>query len=284
MSEPEKDTSNLSVAELRDILTNNFGYSKAKASEIKGKASLREAVAEELRAKDLTADLDKAYGEDQVQTFETEEEVDSFSYELGSKEWQDYVMSQFTEDELDNDYPKLNGLRRICRKVLGTVIDSSIVELKSFGENHSICRYSLEINSFRDGVITVDAVADATPQNMDETYRIYPSCIAENRAEARAYRKALMLSVVAAEEMRENKSEFQSILTAGEYNENEPMTAQQKLVLEKKAQDLDINLEKFYEHMNFDKENASKKSALELIKTITSYNDKSRIPEEILTK
>lgn len=278
--------SNLSVGEMRDILVNNFGYGRAKAEDIKGKANLREILTEEMRAKGLSNDLDKAYGEsedeDEGDSNDVDDEYNFHDYERGSKEWQDYVIAQFTEEELDKGYPKLNGLRRVCRKVLGTVVSSEITELKAFNENHSICRYALEVRSFQDGLIRVEAVADATPQNMDDTYKIYPSCIAENRAEARAYRKALMLSVVAAEEMRENKSEFQSVLTAGEYNENEPMTPQQKLVLEKKADDLGVDLEGFYQYMSFDKGNANKKEALELIKVITSYNDKSKIPEEIL--
>jgi hypothetical protein len=89
-------------------------------------------------------------------------------------DWTDWVLSQFEPDELDNGYPKANGLRRLVRVVQGEK------------------PYTMK---FAD-------VADAYIDNIKgDMFVVFPTANASTRAEVRALRKMLNIGVAAAEEL-----------------------------------------------------------------------------------
>lgn len=130
-------------------------------------------------------------------------------------EWSDFVLSQFTDSETDDDgNPFVHGLRRVGRKLLGILIESSskvvqapLYQARTEGSGlagavqPAVVEHTLVFVD-DDGVkVAHTDVADAYFGNTDPEFARYASATAATRAEARAYRKALMLSrVVAAEE------------------------------------------------------------------------------------
>jgi hypothetical protein len=134
-----------------------------------------------------------------------------------SAEWEDYAMSKFLPAELqDGKYPKLNGLRRVGELLLGDVLSSMPVESHlsptSDGNGRAAIIYEIKL-LWKLGipahigigehlpVKVFRAIGGAHPGNTHQTFSIFPEPIAENRAEARAWRKALRLSVVAYDEL-----------------------------------------------------------------------------------
>jgi len=118
--------------------------------------------------------------------------------------WNDHVLSCFSEDELDNGYPKLHGLRRVTEMLIGR-IDSNQVELvqNPIPENSysAIVKCNIECvaelcsNRYSD-------IGEANPHNIKAVeFKKYPLAIALARAEARVLRKLLRLKIISADEM-----------------------------------------------------------------------------------
>lgn len=134
-----------------------------------------------------------------------------------STEWEEYALSKFTPTELhEGKYPKLNGLRRVGELLLGDVIGSMPVEkdLVQLPDGHTKATVVYEVKLlWKLGiphyigigdhlpVKTFRAIGNASPINTSPTFAIFAELIAENRSEARAWRKALRLSVVAYDEL-----------------------------------------------------------------------------------
>lgn len=138
--------------------------------------------------------------------------------EMGSPEWQDFVMRQFKEDELDpNGNPLVHGLRRVSRKLLGPAVYSGpapglpfqgpqfVPGLENVGKlAPTTVSYLLRIRVERDGEpyeATYADVADVYFGNTDPDFLRWPSSFACTRAEARCYRKALQIKGVAGDEL-----------------------------------------------------------------------------------
>lgn len=224
-------------------------------------------------------------------TFDEEnqlEEVEENLIEYGSENWENHVISQFLPHELYNgEYPTLNGLRRITLITLGKVVSSKPILLQTSLPGAASCIYEIIIDTAM-GRLCFAAAADATQENISGAYHIYPTAIAESRAEARAYRKALMLTTVSAEEIKGNESSFNSVIqsgilqTDGVFNESEPMSQQQEKLLKIKTSKLGINLDKFYEFMKIDKEKTTKQNCLDMFNKINEFQSQEKIPEELL--
>lgn len=279
-----KDLEGLTVEELRQRLVDKHGMSPEEAAEMKGKVYLREYIAkleEEIPSLD---DLEEEKIDNQctpVNNLVYSEDTKPLLYqvpEYASKEWEDYVLTLFDEDELyEGKYPTLPGLRRVTASIF-PVLSSTIKQFsRTFnekGEAYCVYELILEIN---EKPRIFNSVADATAYNMGDLYSIYPAAIAENRAEARAYRKALGLTICAADEMKESKSkDFESVLSStGEYDENELMSSQQETALKIKCKQLGIDYDKIIP------EKATKKDALALMNTINNYQQGGEIPESL---
>lgn len=205
----------------------------------------------------------------------------------GDPEWSDYVMTLFTEDELyKGKHPTLNGLRRVTEKHLGQIITSEAVELKSSLDHTSTgrayCVYKISINNFLGSrhYRTFTGCGGSYEGNTDPTYAVYPECIAEGRAEARAFRKALMITVVAADEIKGNeKAAFESVINTvqqEDYDENEVLSETQLKVIEKSAKRKGIDVESYlddYKKKN-NKETLTKQDGIEILKFLNETSKK----------
>lgn len=134
-----------------------------------------------------------------------------------SIEWPDFVLSKLHSDELDpQGFPLLAGLRRLTEDLLGEITFSGPIEIDYSleGGYHASCIYEIRILWKRDTEAYVRendfyspplkifrAAADSFEGNTDSPWDRYATTIAESRAEARAYRKALGLKVVSKEEV-----------------------------------------------------------------------------------
>ncbi len=147
------------------------------------------------------------------------EKLEKNAPDMSSAGWQDFVMGQFARDEMDDKgNPFVAGLRRVARKLLGPILDSSahVVQaptvLTGFESTNLLQPATVEYSiTFlwckfdHDEQVPYNVrftdVADAYYGNTAPEYARYPSSMAATRAEARCLRKALQLKkVVGAEE------------------------------------------------------------------------------------
>ncbi len=182
--------------------------------------------------------------------------TDTPSY--GSKEWDAYVMKEFTEDELIDGNPKCSGLRRVSRLLLGDIISSGPILVEAAkdpdGPGRATVVYQV-IFLWHDGNQRIFSdVADVWHGNTDDLFAAYPVATASTRAEARALRKALAISAVSAEEITKKdcaKAVQNSVKlntpTYGELNENDKMSEAQKKLIESKCKQLNIDIVKLAE-------------------------------------
>ena len=203
----------------------------------------------------------------------------------GSLEWNDFVMSHFQPNELYNEkYPTLNGMRRVSETLLGQTIVSEVKQLHASldpdSTGRSYCVYSISINNFCGSrhYRTFNGAAEAYAGNISgDTYAVYPVTIAESRAEARAYRKALLLTTVTAEEVKGNEKVFENVKE--EYNEDEDMSSQQETIIKHKCLQLKIDKSKFMIQFG---DKPKRKDGIAAVKLLSEYQNESKeIPEEI---
>jgi hypothetical protein len=198
--------------------------------------------------------------------------------------WTKYVISQLDESELQDNAPKTNGLRRVCEKLLGEIVEtkSTVVQVPT---PENLFRSTVEVTitiEKPDGkrLIYCD-VGDACSKNCDPPYNQYPPAMAQTRALGRALRQALKLNVIAAEETSEN-AEYSAEVddTAG------PITDFQIRSLDKLCKQLNINLRAFVNmgDLEYSKiKNITKNKAQMMFKQLHKYQakDGGNIPEKI---
>ncbi len=127
--------------------------------------------------------------------------------------WQDWVLSQFREDELvvgedGKKRPRVNGLRRLTEKLIGQVVrsESRIIKAPSPDSLSATVEHSIDIvvneiaKSIAGQCRSYTDVADVSALNTDDDFLRFPASVAATRAEARCLRKALYLYSVPAEE------------------------------------------------------------------------------------
>lgn len=119
--------------------------------------------------------------------------------------WTDYVLSQLTDDEMSDKFPKTEGLRRLVTKLLGDIIESKSELVCSPNYDNvlsTVVSHKLTILTDEGSTKTFTGLADASPRNLDGDYDKYPSAVASTRALGRAVRDALQLkNIVVAEEI-----------------------------------------------------------------------------------
>ena len=140
-------------------------------------------------------------------------------------DWSDYVMSQFSDDEVyikkkDGKvvgiYPRVAGLRRVAQILVGEIVDSQTscvsppkIDVYNDGKTiiHPACFiYTIKFVNTNDTILTYSDAADVWYAddfncNSDIGFARFSSSLATTRAESRVLRKALDLSVCSAEEL-----------------------------------------------------------------------------------
>ena len=114
----------------------------------------------------------------------------------GSKEWNEFVMSQFENNELIDGNPICAGLRRVAEELLGDIISSGPSEVYPStdpnGPGRATVVYQVVFNWMNSGEVrTYSEVADVWHGNTDDLFCAHPVATASTRAEGRALRKAL---------------------------------------------------------------------------------------------
>jgi hypothetical protein len=218
-----------------------------------------------------------------------------------SPEWHEYVMGEFSPDELVDDpkkpdvkYPTVAGLRRVAEKLLGRIIKSGpdkIFPVTDPDDIRATVSYVVRFLPWdqspiwypdRDNepVVEYSEVADACVSNTDATFLSFAVATASTRAEARALRKALKLKVCSADEIPKLDP-----ARAVAKNSDSLIADEQVSLIKKKCKALDLDIQKFansgekqYRSI-FD---VTKETATKMIKALVEYtNDKNSIPPEI---
>lgn len=186
-----------SVEEMRRELVEEYGFSETDAYKMnKSEVSAELAALRQNDAKILDNIEEKA-SEDVVCTG-VDEDGGPRVYNMDDPDWTKYVLSQMRKDELQDEHPTVDGLRRMANKIMGPIysVTSKIVQTPSVENNfHASVRVRIIANQ------TVDGCADAGPHNTKDVYARHPVAMAESRAESRAYRRLLRLkNILSAEE------------------------------------------------------------------------------------
>lgn len=286
------------VAEIRTQLV-SMGMSEEEAAEVKGKSALiakRDELAKHLeneREMELEEEPDEyvpSYSDESdeepdeyVPSYEDdiiEEEADETAAQVtegldkitslkpGTKEWEDFIMSQFTEDELI-EHPNMKGEQLPCLAGLSRVgqlmFNVTNTGVRSYSttiiDNHPATTvvYQIMVEEVENGVPTYreySAIADAWHGSMSGVFNAYPAAIAESRAEARTWKKLLGLRNKPAYEEISNSLEGTSIFDDIEDEEDGMITKTQESLIESKCEQFGIDVYKYINKKHFtDKEN-----------------------------
>ena len=212
------------------------------------------------------------------------------------KEWSDYVLSQFSEDEKYNGLPTIDGLRRVATLLIGDIVrqDTQIVQCPSQPDNRATAIHTIEfLNGYSNNGIQVcksfSGAADSYWGNTDKIFNKYPVAMAETRAECRALRRALNLKTVSVEEISEIAKQ-ENVICPDELNlETGRITNNQinflEILVRNDQRGLDIDLQKFvqtkYPNINNIKELLHSQSLILQKELSELQQDKTKIPDEI---
>lgn len=157
---------------------------------------------------DVTVEEDKTTSAKGVSTTDPETRLPSDDETVNEipdrcdKEWTQYVLGRFLDDELDGENPRVDGLRRVAQELVGTIVEEGcdLVACPTVENGMRACVKAWVV--FENGQ-RFEALADASPVNITgEEYVIYLTAMADTRAKGRCLRNALGLKrVVAAEEV-----------------------------------------------------------------------------------
>lgn len=208
---------------------------------------------------------------------------------ITSPEWNDYVMSQFEENELIEGMPLAAGLRRVAELLCGRIVFSGPTQVFPPQNENSHGRATVVWKvEFDNGMCFCD-VADCWEGNTDDTFCAFAVATAATRAEARALRKALRIRSVSAEEV--TKKNTAAIVrnavketSEGEYDDSSRMTDPQSNFISVKCKQLNINPVSFFKEIfNLSTtRKITKRSASDAIDKLNEFQRNSdEIPESI---
>lgn len=233
--------------------------------------------------------------------------------EYGSEEWQDFLINQLSHKEKEGNYPKCFGLRRLAQKYLGDIVESGPIQVfaptaqDASGRATVVWRIIInwkinqpqyiDIDSYNQDRREFSDVADCWIGNTPASFAVHPSSTAATRAEGRALKKALMLNLLTAEEMSNDKSaevivEKQVEKLMGEkveWSAEDSATASQKNFITKKCDSMKIELIKFINKSHYvygeDKrygslDEVSRGVAAAMIEELNKYQNESSDPSE----
>lgn len=130
---------------------------------------------------------------------------------FNSERWHEWVMTQFTDDEMSDGAPICDGLRRIVESVIGPIAKVEVIGNTTPNDSNkgtatvvmgvTIDPVQLETHPSIGRQIYVEDIADCNKMNTPEEYLANPSATAATKAESRVYRKILRLKrIVSSEE------------------------------------------------------------------------------------
>jgi len=322
------DYTKLTVSEIKSMLVQEGRYDEEslEALDVKGKAQWVELhknfeVEDEIDDAYATFSFDSISDEldnvienvtpmEQVVDEDTTTNIPFYN----SPEWNDYVLSQFTPEELiDGKYPNVNSLRRVAELLLGDIVYSGPINVQCTMDpahtGKAVVTYQVTIDWKLDQYygttgIAVDtdfpqrnfiAVASSWVGNTDNDFASFPEAIAETRAEGRALRRALRLNVVCSDELTKKdtaaivEQQQSSVDTTGEWDEDAMITDHQITLITVMCERLGIDLNKFinsgelqYQSISDIKKGRAGAMLNELNRFQNSGDDSKAIPNNLL--
>lgn len=207
----------------------------------------------------------------------------------GDADWEEFVLSKLTEREIDdNGRPSTAGLRRIAPSLLGRIIDSGPIKVNNpcqDNDHRATVIYEITyLNKYYDAefddelerIIKVREVSDAWEHNIDgDDFKKHPTSIASTRAEGRALRKALLLSVAVKEEIS-----TETYVPAS--SQEGKITTTQKNTIINLCKRKNIDVQKLIEWgKNKDIEEVTKEKAVQIIKFLNDQAKIDKAPKHI---
>jgi len=306
------DFTKVTASQLRELLIEG-GISKEEAESIKGKSNLVNKVEElvKLYSTEENADDDvedfafEMSEEDAVESANAVPDPENDKPDYSSFEWQEYVMGLFNKKELNDGNPNVSGLRRVAELLLGPVVESGPEVVfhpttSTVKDARATCLYKVVIfpfiasGNFEEKRV-FKAAADSCYSNTDQEFAIYPSAMAETRAEVRALRKALRLSQVAHEEIVKDRTVRQIMESQkpeesyGAFEDDDVIQMSQVTFINKKCEQLGIDVDKFINSGSKtynDISAVARKTAIDMVQRLNQYqsvgDESTTIPVEIL--
>lgn len=128
-----------------------------------------------------------------------------------SEEWNDYVMRQFSNDELENGNPVRDGLQRVAERLIGPIANREIISFvaaskENYGEATVHIRLTFVVQNETHALygqrVTEDGIANVSSTNTPAPFNFHQPGSAASKAEAQALRKALRLRrIISADEV-----------------------------------------------------------------------------------
>ncbi len=204
--------------------------------------------------------------------------------------WIKEVLAELTDKESWKDKDsgktivKCVGLRRICGKLFGTIVEcntnSVLVDLE---KGYWLATCYLVVNLFTDNEddlpiqISQTGTAESFLEDLGD-FAAYPGASTDTKAEARAFKKIMALdSLLAAEEMISKSAQIIR-------KKKGKAIQMQPNVINKMCKEQSIDLDKFLSHNDVEVSltELTKKQADELLIVLNSYSTKpTNIPKEI---
>lgn len=239
----------MKVEEIRSLLA-QAGYSEEDIKELRGKTALSNALA--------LASGNLALARPETTPAQPVDDLPKAEPEMGSPEWNDYVLSLMRPTEMFNGSPTCAGLRRVSQHLLGDIVSSRPVSVTTNNTNEGLCSTVLfEITFLWKRPICIESdlsnplpyimrvfgdCADCSDLNTQRPYSLHPSATASSRAEARCLRKALLLSILSAEELSGNTTKETEM--SGDWNSSK-IAETQVVCMQHKCNQLGIDFNKF---------------------------------------
>jgi hypothetical protein len=198
--------------------------------------------------------------------------------------WQDFVLSHFTETDLDSEgNPYAHSLRIVAEKLLGPITRTLVRTVQTPNDSNGY-RATVEVSvafawgGDREDIRIFEDVADVYSGNTPPKFARFAPSSAKTKAEGRALCSALKLrKVYAAEEMTDTP--------VSEAGLDGMIVLTQQRFIDAKCNELDIDVNKFismgdfrYKHIS----NVPFTTAKKMIERLNVYQqDKGKIPDAL---
>lgn len=277
----------ITVAEIRKKLV-EAGFDKEDI-ENKGKVELLDLLNEHEENKNLDLELeslDNIWNCEEENEEKSEQDLCKDIPTIYSKEWNNYVMSHFWDEELIEDtnkdkHPNIYGLRRVTQQLIGDIVTArcKVIHSPTTQDNTATVEFLVRILDKTGTLKEYSDAADAHLRNSQPPYDLHLTSVATSRAESRVFRKILNLRMISHEEV---VPEGPGVITQ---KDEEFITPQQLSFLNIISQRLDVNtLEYIKSNIKFDGklEAVSYIHAAELLEGLEKLQRAKVIPEKLM--
>lgn len=208
---------------------------------------------------------------------------------IGDAEWTDYILSLLADKEYvtikEKRIPKTEGLRRVSEKYFGKrIVSESNPTHVLYTDNGliTVATHKLVIDRHDgEGLVEVTGMGDAREEFLSKPFDQYVSANASTKAMGRAYRDALQLQVLVAEEL----NSISDLQTPEDPEDAQPADSNQKKAIISTCKRLGIDVNKFisygiFKHSHIDK--VLRGTARKMMAILNGYQSGEKIPTEIL--